>query len=76
MTTDSCVVLGLTALGNLHFPPVAAPKADVLDEHQGLDLANLGDGSVVLLKLRVFSRCALASMLRYNTHSLRDSDAC
>jgi hypothetical protein len=49
----------LTALGNLHFPPVAAPEPDVLDENQRLDLSNLGDGSVVLLKLRDgYQQCA------------------
>jgi hypothetical protein len=42
----------LTALGNLHFPPVPAPEPDILDEHQGLDFANVGNAFVVFLKLR------------------------
>jgi len=41
----------LTALGNLHLPPVATPQPNILHEDHSLDIADLTNASVVLLEL-------------------------
>lgn len=45
----------LTALGNLHFPSVAAPEPDVLHQHHSLNLFHMADGTIVLFELSNFS---------------------
>lgn len=39
------------ALGNLHFPAVTAPQANILPQNEGLNKTKVLDGSVVFFKL-------------------------
>jgi hypothetical protein len=50
-STTTTAMDGLTALGNFHFPPVAAPEPDILHEHQCLDFVEFGNMFVVLIEL-------------------------